>query len=343
MHSLGLDNPSPLGGADVFTAWQPDAVIIIGLLVVAGLYLWGMRRVRRRGRRRWPITRAAFWISGLAVIAVATMSSVGVYDDELFWIHMVQHLLLIMVAPALLVAGRPGILALHASRNPVHTWLKRGLRSRPVTFLTCPLLVVPAYAATIVGTHLTGFMNLVLTNPAVHDLEHLLYLVVGFLYFLPILGDEPIRWRLSYPARLALVFFSMPIDTFTGLALMMTGHEPWPAYAAVHRGWGPSLVTDVHWGGATMWIGGDGVMLVLVLIIFAQWSRRSGRRATSRLGWLEQARLATLDAHAPVHVGAEPASRLGAAQRDPDEDDARLAAYNAWLAQLSGPPSDQHV
>ncbi len=170
------------------------------LICAAALYLYGVGRViRAHPRRPWPPLRTGSFLAGLVVIAIATLSSIGVYDDVLFWVHMVQHLLLIMVAPALLVAGRPAILLLHTSRNPTHTIAKRILRSKVVTAVTFPPLVALAYAATIAVTHLTRLANVTLEHPLLHEGEHVLYLVVGYLYFLLLFGDEPIRWRLSSP------------------------------------------------------------------------------------------------------------------------------------------------
>src|SRR2546428_137869 len=80
-------------------------------------------------------------------------------------------------------------------------------------------VVLPAYAATIVGTHLTSVGSRVMSNEAAHNGEPALYLLVGYLFFLPLLGREPIRWRLSYPMRLAALIVIMPVDTFTGVVL----------------------------------------------------------------------------------------------------------------------------
>src|SRR5260370_2133837 len=180
--------------------------------MVAGLYLWGVLRVRRRHPARpWPLHRTALFFGGLAIVVIATQSGIGSYDDVLFWDHMVQHLLLLMVAPPMLVVGRPATLLLHASRNPLHTWAKKSLRSRVVAGLTWPAFGVALYTATIVGTHLTGFMNLVMTNAAVHDGEHALYLAAGYLYFLPLMGREPIRWRGSHPSPHFPPFTPLPV------------------------------------------------------------------------------------------------------------------------------------
>ena len=108
----------------------------------------GVLRVRRRHPARpWPLYRTALFLGGLAVVVIATESGIGSYDDVLFWDHMVQHLLLLMVAPPLLVTGQPATLLLHASRNPLHTWTKKVLRSRVVAGLTWPPFGVALYVA----------------------------------------------------------------------------------------------------------------------------------------------------------------------------------------------------
>ncbi|HXP57603.1 MAG TPA: cytochrome c oxidase assembly protein, partial [Streptosporangiaceae bacterium] len=257
----------------------------------------------------------------------------------LFYDHMIQHLLLIMVAPALLVAGAPILLLMHASRNPLHTWTKRVVRSRVAAALTFPAVGIAAYAATIVGTHLTGFMNLVLTHENVHNAEHALYLVVGFLYLLPLIGSEPIRWRLSYPIRLIFLFIAMPVDAFTGVALGSYSSDPFPVTSGMRtRTWGPSPLDDVHIGGAVMWVGGSAIMFVLIMFVFLGWSRRSD--ATDGRGWLETARRASLEqlttAGAPASASTSTSTATGRPKRtDIDEDEDQLAAYNAFLARMN--------
>jgi cytochrome c oxidase assembly factor CtaG len=311
--------PTP---TDLLSDWEAKPWVLVFLLVAAGLYAVGMWRVRRRHRvRPWSLGWAAAFYGGLATVAVATMSSIGRYGTTFFWIHMIQHLLLIMVAPTLLVLGRPLVLALHATRNPWHRRIRRVLRSRIVTVVTSPLFAAPAYAAVVVGTHLTGLNNVVITNRVAEAIELSTYLVVGYLYLLSGFGDEPIRWRLSAPAKIVILLLSMPIDTFTGIALLMTDTPRWPAYADVYPGWGPDQVTDVHWGGAMMWVGGDTLMIVLILAAMVPWVRGRGR---TRMRWIEKARRAALASYLPA-----------GSTRAIDDDDAALDAYNAWLAKMS--------
>jgi putative copper resistance protein D len=307
---------------------------VIGLLAGAALcYGYGILRVaHRHPARPWPKRSSASFLAGLAVIAFATQSFVGAYDDTLFWVHMIQHLLLIMVAPPLLVLGRPATLLLHASRNPLHRRALAVLRSEPMAVLTHPVVGLALYAATIVGTHLTSFMNLVITNDTVHNTEHALYVVVGFLFFLPLVGREPIRWRPSWPARIGLLICAMPVDTFTGVVLNQASSPLFPAYRADRPAWAPSLVHDLHIGGAVMWIGGDWIMLITILAGFAAWARTAQAGGVGR--WLEAARRSAFDAH--TGSAGQPASTAAAPTGSETIDDERsLDTYNAWLARLN--------
>jgi cytochrome c oxidase assembly factor CtaG len=334
----------PFGWQAILDHWEFAPVVTAIAAVAAALYLWGAWRVaRRHPARPWPWWRTAMFLGGLAVVVVATESGIGAYDDVLFWDHMIQHLMLIMIAPPLLVVGQPFTLLLHASRNPLHTWAKRVMRSRVVSFLTWPPFGLAAYAAAIVGTHLTGLMGLVMTNPALHNAEHALYLVVGYLFFLPIFGREPIRWRVSYPIRLLVLILVMPVDTFTGLVLgyATTGM---PGMSASGRPAGaPSPVEDVHWGGAVMWIGGGAIMLAFIMIVFLLWSR-DDLAATRGHGWLETVRKSNFDelvathaTHDKVGVASEAGTKAATAASGGIDDDEHLAAYNAYLARLNQP------
>ena len=332
-----MDTLPPFNWTQAATNWQFAPVVTAFAVLAAALYLWGVARVRRRHPARpWPRWRTLVFLLGLLVIVVATMSGVGRYDDTLFWDHMMQHLLLLMVAPPLLISGQPMTLLLHASRNPVHTWAKRALRSRPVHWVTWPVLGTALYAATVVGTHLTSFMSYVESDETVHQAEHVLFLVVGYLYFLPLIGKEPIGWRVSYPLRLFLLFLAMPVDAFTGVVLGSMTTDPF--HAMEPRSWGPSPVQDLHDGGAVMWIGGAAIMFVLILAVFFGWSRE--RRPSAGMGWLETARrvnLAAVTSEGVARDASAAAVPVISESVDVDADDASLEAYNAYLARLNGP------
>ena len=333
-----MDALPPFTWSEALTNWQFAPIVTAGVVIAAGLYAWGAVRVRRRHPARpWPLWRGLMFLLGLLVIVFATESGVGTYDDTLFWDHMVQHLMLLMIAPPLLVTGQPMTLLLHASRNPLHTWVKQVLRSGPVHALTAPAFGVVAYAGTVVVCHLTSFMNVVESNDAVHEAEHALFLVVGYIYFLPLIGKEPIGWKVSYPVRLFLLFIAMPVDAFTGVILGSETSMPFTAFSAP-RNWGPTPLEDIHLGGAVMWIGGAAIMFVLIMATFFAWSRET--RPSSGMGWLESARrtnLATVTAGAALPGDAGPAgAAIVSDHADVDSDEASLDAYNAYLARING-------
>ena len=184
-----------------------------------------------------------------------------------------------------------------------------------------------------------------------HDAEHALYLIAGYLYFLPLIGREPIRWKVSYPSRIFLLFIAMPVDAFTGLVLGSESRNPFPGLAENRPGWAPSPLSDVHIGGAVMWVGGAGIMFGLVMAVFFAWSRE--KRADAGLGWLETARrsnFATLVAShgdrsasagpGPASAASPPspaAAQAPARDRETVDDDEHLAAYNAYLARINKP------
>ncbi len=315
----------PLVGARFFTSWQVDGVALAFLAPFAAGYAYAVSRVRaRHPTRPWPAARSLSFAAGLLVVVLATCSSVGVYDMTLFSVHMVQHLLLIMVAPPLLVAGRPLTLALHATRNPWHTRIKHAARSRVVSAVTAPPVAYGLYAVTIVGTHLTHLMDTVMQHAWLGQAEHLLYLVAGCLFFVLVFGDEPIRWRLAVPGRLLLLVLSMAIDTFVGVVLLQ---GTTPIVMTPHPGWGSSALLDTRTGGGIMWVVGDLIMAVTMVLVFRAWVRRPEHARRQSHSWLEQSRNAELVARTGY--------RKEGVGVDLDDDEAALASYNAWLAGLA--------
>jgi putative copper resistance protein D len=185
-----------------------------------------------------------------------------------------------------------------------------------------------------------------LQNQTLHNAEHVLYLVVGYLFFLPLLGQEPIRWRVSYPIRLLVLAVAMPVDTFTGLVLGYANRGDVVPTQARPPG-APAPVQDLHWAGAVMWIGGDAIMLAFIMIVVWMWSRDDRASFGS---WLEAARTSRFEemvaGHAagaatvpPVRGRAGDAPRPGAAGGEIDDDE-HLAAYNAYLARLNSAAPD---
>ncbi len=216
--------------------WVPS----IMMLAAAVLYLWGVQRVKQIEGSPWSHRRTGSFLGGLVVTFVAIEAVIGAYDDQVFYDHMIQHLMLVMVAGPLFAMGAPLDLLQRASSGKARRVVDAGLGSRAAELVGHPITAFILYAALIPFTHLTSFYNYTLTNDTVHDTEHLAFLVVGYLFWRPAVGIEPSRHPLSPPLQLLYLALAVPIDTFTGLALTATNHEIFSFYNTFTRGWGPS-------------------------------------------------------------------------------------------------------
>lgn len=321
----------PLTWGNALATWRVSVVVDVLVVLAAVGYLHRAYRVLPRAGAHWPAGRTATFLGALLVLAVTVQSGIDVYSDELFSMHMVEHLTLIMVVPILLIIGRPfGLLAEVAGDGPADrtaTLTRGALDSRFTAVLSFPLVGLACYAVVLVGTHLTGFMQLMLTHMWLHQVEIVAYLVSGYLFYLPLLGDEPLKRTLSYPLRVFLLLMGMSADTVVGVMLMMTPQEPFPALAADHRTWGPSLLGDIHTGGAIMWVIGDGLMFLAVVLVVRRWLNDTERQNDTGK-WLESARRSTMAGMGVDAVDPDDES-------DIDSDDAALAAYNRMLAKLN--------
>jgi putative copper resistance protein D len=263
-----------------YTATTFAVVPILMILGALVLYLWGVQRCNRLNPRHlWPVHRTVAFLAGLATTGIGVFSFVGVYEMALFWDHMVQHLLLIMVAAPLFAISSPLALVWRASTGSFHHHVKKALRSRVAGFLGHPIIAFGAYAIVIPVTHLTSLFNLMMEHQSICDLEHLLFLGVGYLFWRQIFGADPNRYRLHPAAQFLYLFLAIPIDTFTGLSLDNASHETFPALRAMHQSWMPGLVEDLHIGGVIMWVGGDTLMLLPMIPIALSWMHLEERKA----------------------------------------------------------------
>jgi putative membrane protein len=269
--------------------WQWHLGVLPLVLLVGALacYLVGVARTPT-----WSTARTCSFVAGIVVTFLATQSVLGVYDMVLFSDHMVQHLLLIMVAAPLFAASAPLDLASAA----LHGAPKRavdGFIDGPIGHVVLhPAFGFLLYAAFIPATHLSGLMNLTMEHLWLHHLEQIAFLVVGYLFFRNVFGIERGPLTLHPGLRLVFLMAAVPIDTITGLALSMSSHNPFPVYDSFHRSWGPSVLSDVHLGGAIMWIGGDLLMLCAMIpaaVIWVHYEDARTRELDARLDALREA------------------------------------------------------
>ena len=240
------------------------------LLGATCIYLWGIMKVPSFSH--W---RTASFFSAIVITFLATQSVLGVYDMTYFSVHMIQHLLLIMVAAPLFALSGPLDLLYEAGSPRI----RKMLDGRVVTSLCHPLVAFGAYFVFIPLSHLTGVFNLMLNHEWFHHLEQVGFLVVGYLFFRIAFGIE--RGKQIHPGlRLVFVMAAVPVDTVTGLALMMNTHVPYPglltmAPMGASTQW---VLGNFHLGGAIMWIGGDALMLLACIPITVHWVRWETKR-----------------------------------------------------------------
>src|SRR5664279_3615905 len=175
----GYSGPPRLTAVRLLTSWEFDPLIATLLAAAAAVYLLGVWRLHRRGDR-WPPGRtAAFLAGGLGSIAVVVMGGLGVYDDILFWSHMLQHMILAMVTPTMLALGAPITLALRTTKGRPRRWLLAALHSHVMRFLTFPVVGWLAFVATPIALYFTGWYQATLQNDTLHELLHLQLIAVG--------------------------------------------------------------------------------------------------------------------------------------------------------------------
>ncbi|GAB3959894.1 cytochrome c oxidase assembly protein [Actinoallomurus acanthiterrae] len=338
------DMLAPLTWTRALTTWHFAPITAVLVAVALGLYIAAVLRARDGGER-WPVARTTAFSAGLAVIVVAFMGSPAVYGDGgLFWVHMIQHLMLIMVAPWLLCVGHPLTLLRAATHGRRQDRVEAIRRSKGAAFLTSPIIGLTVYAAVLFGVHLSSFMDAMMGSPALMVLEHALYLAGGYLYFSQLLTrDSPPR-ELSYPLRLFALFMGMSADTIVGIVLLQATEPPFPAYARMHPAWGPGPLADIHGGGAVMWIGGDGLMFVMTIVVMLRWLFDRSPEAAKAGRFFESVRQVALAATGQETApGTDDADRERLrASADLDEDDAALQAYNTLLARLDSRGRDAH-
>lgn len=283
--------PPPFSAGALLQHWTFEPQVIVPIIIVAGLYLAGFRRVRRQPRPVFPAYRAWAFIASLLVLAAAVDGPFDAYSDVDLAVHMGQHLLLLGAVAPLAVLGAPVTLALRAATPRARsTVVVPVLRSRIAHALTRPWVVAVLYAGDLVGTHFTGIYNLALADPVVHDLEHLSYLLTAVLLWEVVLGVEPVREKPSYGQRIMMVVLLMPVMAVISLVFILASHPLYSYYTALPPPWGgrSHVMANQALAGAIMWIPSSLLSMVAVFYIAAEWFRKDEARQV-RLEALEDA------------------------------------------------------
>ena len=279
----GVATDAPATAATLLLGWSFEPAILIPLLAVALAWRWAVGRVNAaHPANRVPRARSAALYGSLLAIAVALTSGIERYDTTLFSIHMVQHLLLTLVAAPLIVLSAPITLVLRvASPSMRQRRILPVLHSRVMKAASFPVVAWFVFAAVMWGTHFSPLFDRALEDPLVHDLEHVAYLVAGVLFWWPAIGLDPSPWRMSHPVRVMYVFLQMPQNTFRAVAILNATQPLYPHYATLVRSWGPSPIIDQQIAAGIMWLFGDLGFLAAILGLVVAWMRHE-ERVTAR-------------------------------------------------------------
>jgi putative copper resistance protein D len=260
--------------------WTLEPAVLLPLLAAAAGWIWIVRRIdRRHPANPVPRRRSVAFLGGLAVIGFALMSGIDAYDTTLFSVHMVQHLLLTLVAAPLIALGAPITTLLRvATPNVRRTVILPILHSRLVRIVSFPVVAWLIFAAVMWGTHFSPIFDRSLEDPLVHDLEHALYLGAALLFWWPAVGLDPSPWRMPHPVRAMYVFLQMPQNTFLAVTILNSTVALYPHYATSVRSWGPTVLQDQQMAGGLMWITGDILFLTAMGAIIAGWMLHEKRQ-----------------------------------------------------------------
>ena len=269
----------PPSAAGLLFGWSFDPAILLPLAAVAAAWIAAVRRVNAaHPTNPVPRIRSVAFLSGLTAIAFALQSGIERYDTALFSVHMVQHILLTLVAAPLIALGAPVTLALRVASPRVRgRVLLPVLHSRPLRVLAHPVVAWLLFAGVMWAAPFSPLFDLALENRLVHDFEHVLFLGVALLFWWPAVGLDPAPWRLPPPARLLYVFLQMPQNTLLAVVILNAPAVLYAHYATLDRPWGPTAIFDQHAAGGIMWLAGDLLFIAAIAAILAGWMRHEDR------------------------------------------------------------------
>lgn len=229
----------------------------------------------RRWRKREPLREAAF-VAGLLTIVVSLDGPIDRYADELFWVHMLQHVLLLTVAPPLILLGRPWPRMWRALPLQVRTTVGRSIAkarwTAPLRALARPLPAWVLFNGAIVVWHIPFAYNATLSSYSIHQLEHAMFFFTGLLFWARVIDPGPLRPRLDWPVRVAYTVGAMVVGWVLAITLVLVPTPLYSHYASlVHRPGGISAITDQQLAGGVMWVLGSISYTIVFLVGFYRW------------------------------------------------------------------------
>jgi len=294
-----------------FTQWNIDILWLVAAGFGVFFYLAGVRRLQLRGDR-WPIHRTVFWVLGMLMLVWVTGGPINAYQEYLFSVHMLGHMMLSMAIPLLLVTGSPITLALRAihkrddGTRGGREWIMWAVHSPFARIVTHPFVAAAIFIVSLWAFYFTDLVRWSMYEHLGHEWIVIHFLISGYLFVMSLIGADPVPYRLPYPGRLITLIAVMAMHAFFGIAMMMqSGLLVADWFGSMGRTWGPDPMADQYIGGGIAWSIGEIPTLILAITVAIQWSR-SDTKLQKRL-----------DRHA---------DRTG---------DAELEEYNARLARIA--------
>ncbi|MGD1221176.1 cytochrome c oxidase assembly protein [Streptomyces krungchingensis] len=308
-HGMTMDLPPFTLGRGL--EWSADPFFLVACLVGLGLYGWGVVRLARRGDK-WPVGRTAAFVVGVLTVMLVMCTGLNDYGMVMFSVHMVQHMVISMLSPILILLGAPITLALRAlpvastrgTKGP-RELLLMFLHSRYMRIVTHPAFTIPLFIASLYALYFSPLFDFLMGSKAGHIAMMCHFLAVGLVFFWPIMGVDPGPHRPGHLMRMLELFAGMPFHAFFGIALMMASEPMVSTYKHPPASLGIDALADQSAAGGIAWAFSEVPSVLVLLALLFQWYRSEQRQArrTDR-----------------------------AADRDGDKE---LEAYNAYLASLN--------
>ena len=243
--------------------WSIHPSTAVGIAALAAIYLWATKVLRQRT----TVAQRSFFFAGLLVMFGSLNGPIhDLSDDYLFSAHMVQHLLLTLAVPPLLLAGVPGWML-----RPLLT--RRGVAPVARFFTRAPIAFV-TFNLVIAVWHLPPFYNAAMANHNLHILEHLMFMVAAVLMWWPLLSQLPEFPRLAYPGQMLYSFLMSIPMSIVAIYIAMSDHVLYPAYSAAPRILPLSPLEDQLLGALIMWIPDGLIFYIIMTVVFFKWNAR---------------------------------------------------------------------
>ncbi|WP_394435800.1 cytochrome c oxidase assembly protein [Streptomyces sp. SGAir0957] len=291
--------------------WSADPFFLVGCLLALALYAVGVVRLKRRGDS-WQVSRTVAFVAGVLSIGLMMCTKLNDYGMVMFSVHMVQHMVISMLSPILLLLGAPITLALRAlpvaaqrgSKGPRELLLML-LHSRYMRIVTHPAFTIPLFIASLYALYFTPLFDFLMGSKVGHIAMMVHFLAVGLVFFWPIMGVDPGPHRPGYVMRMLELFAGMPFHAFFGIALMMASSAMVGTFDDPPASLGIDPLSDQVAAGGIAWAFSEVPSVLVLLALLFQWKKSEERQARRK---------------------------DRAADRDGDQE---LAAYNAYLASLN--------